>query len=150
MESISSMKLPKDSKLRPFEIHGVRFQGDSDTQAYGVCPFSGKDGKFYVNKETLLWDSKSAGLSGNLWKFLELKAEFNADDADLTRLAGDRSLPVGAFDPWSVGFDGRRYTIPSLLGTQKVPWWISGTTDPGSKVSGQPKDVSPDSSEPTE
>lgn len=106
------MKLPKDSKLRAFEIHGVEFEGQSGTQHYGVCPFTGKSGKFYVNSKTLLWDSKTANLKGNLYTFLGAKGEFNALDCDYTELTKLRKLPAEAFKPWGVGFDGSKYTIP--------------------------------------
>lgn len=110
------MALPKKLKrLRIFETHGVDFTGESGDQSFGYCPFSGKPDKFYVNQRTLLWDSKTAHVSGNVHDFLRLTAERYA--AALTpelvqRLATDRRLPVEAFDDWGLGWTGRAYTIP--------------------------------------
>ena len=46
-------------KLRVFETHGVIFSGTRGEEHYGLCPFTGKEDKFYVNETTLLWDSKT-------------------------------------------------------------------------------------------
>jgi hypothetical protein len=105
------MKLPKDSKLRAFEIHGVEFTGRTGDQYYGYCPF-GDQPKFYANQDTGQWDYKPSGMKGNLYTYLRYMAEFNAADADLSALQKDRTLPLEAFTPWKIGFDGTRYTIP--------------------------------------
>jgi len=101
--------------LRPFEQHGVDFSDTSGTQAIATCPFTDKPRKFYVNSRTGLWDSKTAGLSGNTLKFLELKAEQNEEemqDVDLKALVRDRKLPRLAFQDIGLGFDGLNYTLP--------------------------------------
>ncbi|MHA2402440.1 MAG: toprim domain-containing protein, partial [Candidatus Kariarchaeaceae archaeon] len=105
------MKLPRNSKVRAFELHGVEFEGESTSQYYGRCPFSGKSGKFYVNKETLLWDSKITDLNGNLYKFLEAIAELNAGNG-LEKLSRNRGLPKEAFHFWGIGYGAGKYTIP--------------------------------------
>lgn len=110
------MALPKTSKnLRIFESHGVHFTGESGDQVYGYCPFSQKDDKFYVNTETLLWDSKTANLSGNVHDFLKHTSQRYRQAITpelLARLATDRGLPRRAFAPWEVGWTGKAYTIP--------------------------------------
>lgn len=105
------MKLPKDSNVRAFELHGVEFEGESTSQYYGRCPFTDKSSKFYVNKKTLLWDSKTANLKGNLYQFLEAISELNASGR-LPKLAKNRGLPEEAFDFWGVGYGAGKYTIP--------------------------------------
>lgn len=101
--------------LRPFEMHGVEWQGTTGNQAVGRCPFTDKDRKFYVNTENGLWDSKTAGISGNVHQFLEHKARFNQENLSrrlLRKLAKDRGLPPEAFEGVGLGHDGNHYTIP--------------------------------------
>ena len=104
-----------ESKLRPFTAHGVEFTGERGDERFGTCPFTGKTEKFYVNVKTGLWDSKTAGLSGNTSQFLhQISKQYVSQMTDplLRRLADDRSLPSKAFTNWQVGWDGRNYTIP--------------------------------------
>jgi len=103
------------TKLRPFETHGVEFTGERGDERYGTCPFTGKPDKFYVNVKTGLWDSKTAGLSGNIPQFLhQISKQYvhQMTDPILQRLADDRNLPIKAFKDWQIGWDGRNYTIP--------------------------------------
>lgn len=100
--------------LKPFRAHGIIFTGQAGNQAYGTCPFSGKKDKFYVNVENGLWDSKTAGYSGNLADFLErMQAIYRAQLTPrlLQQLADERMIPVEAFKPWDFGYDGTRYTL---------------------------------------
>lgn len=102
------------SKQRLFEAHGVRFTGESGDQLIGYCPFSDREDKFYVNQKTWLWDSKTAGVSGNIARFLELTAQRyrRAMTPELLhQLATDRGLPVAAFKPWKIGWTGRAYAV---------------------------------------
>jgi hypothetical protein len=97
-----------------FEAHGVVFEGFTDDQAYGVCPFTGKSKKFYVHRVTGLWDSKTAGKSGNPDQFLTEIAVVYAQQLTpvlLKKLAADRGIPVDAFHGWRVGWNGQEYTI---------------------------------------
>jgi hypothetical protein len=103
-----------EKSLKVFEAHGVVFSGRRGDQAYGLCPFTGKPDKFYVNVKTLLWDSKTAGLSGNVSKFLEhISEQYRRDltPRHLAQLALDRKLPIEAFHGWEVGWTGTRYSI---------------------------------------
>jgi len=105
------------SKQRIFEAHGVVFSGESGDQLIGRCPFTNKDDKFYVNKKNWLWDSKTAGTSGNISTFLKLTAKRYIDDmpaGGLRELSRHRKLPMEAFTGWPIGFDiiNRAYTIP--------------------------------------
>ena len=103
--------------LRPFEAHGVEFYEQVGDQVIGDCPFSGKEKKLFVNWKNRLWDSKTAGISGNVNQFLEAVAEMNfkrlAEDPELLApVAKDRQLPRSAFLPWGIGWDGFQYTFP--------------------------------------
>lgn len=101
--------------LKIFESHGVEFVGERGNQMYGYCPFSDKDDKFYVNKKNGLWDSKSAGLSGNIAKFLELRAASYTEDLKgtlLRQLAENRQLRRSSFDNLGMGWDGKAFTFP--------------------------------------
>jgi MoxR-like ATPase len=101
--------------LKPFETHGVEFTGERGDERYGTCPFTGKPDKFYVNVKKGLWDSKTAGMSGNVSQFLHQIAKMYKEQMTevlLKKLADDRNLPPVAFKPWHVGWDGRAYTIP--------------------------------------
>lgn len=103
------------TKLRPFETHGVEFTGERGDERFGTCPFTGKAEKFYVNIKTGLWDSKTAGLSGNIPQFLQQISKLyvtQMTEPILKRLADDRNLPAQAFKNWQVGWDGRNYTLP--------------------------------------
>tara|TARA_R110002020_G_scaffold2230_3_gene10413 strand:+ start:23849 stop:25966 length:2118 start_codon:yes stop_codon:yes gene_type:complete len=102
-------------KLRVFETHGVIFSGTRGDEHYGFCPFTGKEEKFYVNVQTMLWDSKTAGIGGNIAKFLYEISKQNVDQftaANQRRLSAHRNLPVEAFKFWHTGWDGQRYTWP--------------------------------------
>jgi hypothetical protein len=111
--------------LRPFTFHGVEFRTITDTgQAIGECPFTGKQDKFYVNVQNLLWDSKTSGLSGNLGQFFYHVGERNFEmlkesSEAQKKLAVNRKLPRSAFLDCRIGFDGRFYTIPVRNGSNK-------------------------------
>jgi MoxR-like ATPase len=109
-------KLPKGKDLlKIFEAHGVEFTGTRGIQTYGFDPFSGKDDKFYLNTKNGLWDSKSAGLSGNISKFLELRAEMYTQDLKgsfVRKLAENRQLRRSAFEGVTMGWNGSEFTFP--------------------------------------
>jgi hypothetical protein len=101
-------------KRRVFETHGVTFTGESGDQLVGRCPFTGKEDKFYVNATTWLWDSKTAGVSGNVAKFLELihaHQQRALTSEAIAALAKHRGLPVDAFTSWPIGWTGSEYTM---------------------------------------
>jgi hypothetical protein len=101
--------------IKTFEAHGVEFAGERGDQMYGYDPFSGKDDKFYVNKKNGLWDSKSAGLSGNVSKFLELRAKDYAEACKgiyMRQLSENRQMPKSAFRDVTLGWDGKNFTFP--------------------------------------
>jgi hypothetical protein len=104
-------------KRRIFESHGVEFSGERGDEIYGTCPFTGKADKFYVNTKTWLWDSKTAGLSGNVGQFLgqihQLYRKRMTPDR-LNALAHDRGLPIEAFKAWNLGWTGYTYAMPYL------------------------------------
>lgn len=104
-------------KARIFATHGVEFVGQRGDELYGSCPFTEKRDKFYVNTKTWLWDSKSAGMSGNVPQFLAAIQEDYASALDaeaLVALARDRRLPRAAFQAWNIGWTGEYYTLPVL------------------------------------
>lgn len=111
------MKIDYDKypTARLFEMHGVDFSGTRGDELYGTCPFTGKEDKFYVNRTTWLWDSKTAGMSGNVTQFLDAIAEDygEAFDTDqIAALAAHRQLPQSAFKPWNIGWTGTQYAVP--------------------------------------
>lgn len=106
-------KLPLEARI--FANHGVDFTDERGDELIGTCPFTDKPGKFYVNTKTWLWDSKTAGMSGNVTTFLTNIHEdyFDAiDDEQRIALARDRKLPRAAFEPWRIGWTGDTYVIP--------------------------------------
>jgi hypothetical protein len=102
---------------RVYETHGVVFSNESDDELIGYCPFTDRDDKFYVNQETWLWDSKTAGFGGNVTQFLERTAKRYAttlrhDPTLYKPMAKDRGLPVRAFKNWGLGWTGNRFAMP--------------------------------------
>lgn len=98
-----------------FAAHGVDFTGARGDELIGSCPFTGKGDKFFVNTKSWLWDSKTAGLSGNVSKFLKEIQQIYIDAVDedqLLELAQDRKLPRAALRPWGIGWNGRAFTFP--------------------------------------
>lgn len=109
------MTSPKPDPLKPFVQHGVIFRGANQSQAYGDCPFTGKQNKFYVHKTKLLWDSKVTGQKGNVIQFLEYINEQNKEDIskkELERLAENRGLPRSAFSDFEIGKSSKGFTFP--------------------------------------
>lgn len=103
------------TRLDIFLAHGVSLSGESGDQLIGYCPFSDREDKFYINRKTLLWDSKTAGVSGNVHDFLRLMAAryvLKLDDEKVRALAVHRGLPTHAFLNIGLGWNGRDYTIP--------------------------------------
>lgn len=86
----------------PFYQHGVNFTDPASggVNLVGNCPFSGKENKFYVNKESGLWDSKVTGKQGNLYTFIRawyIHCVQTTKPSDLTALANSREFPTPAF-----------------------------------------------------
>lgn len=111
----------QDEALKPFIEHHVIFSRMQGNQEVGDCPFCGKPGHFYVNKDNQLWDCKVCGRSGNLNRFLYMAAEIYHQllfsekyNKELRVLSNNRKLPISAFENWMVGWDPikRRYTVP--------------------------------------
>lgn len=103
------------TRLDIFQQHGVSLSGESGDQLIGYCPFSDREEKFYINRKTLLWDSKTAGVSGNIYDFMRLIAArytLQLDEDKRIALAKDRGLPKHAFVDIGLGWNGRKYTIP--------------------------------------
>jgi ribosomal protein L37AE/L43A len=102
----------KDTR-RPFAFHGVEFTTDNDTQYIGECPDCGKV-KFYVNKQSGLWDCKVCGNSGNVGQFLEhMQEQYRAalTPQDRRTFARCLKVPVEALDPFGVGRFSRYFTF---------------------------------------
>lgn len=103
--------------LWPFVSHGCEFKVKAKNQWAGTAPFDDKEGKFYVNPDSGQWDNKTTGEKGNVITFLGKMVEHYEDQCDASRiakLAKDRGLPVEAFKPWRIGWDGQRYLIPMV------------------------------------
>ena len=115
MEGEIYMQEKHHEKLRGFLKHGVVFSGITGNQAFGYCPFSEKEDKLYVNVDTLLWDSKTANISGNFSKFLTEISKLRTKtitSSDFEELSKDRGLPVSAFKGYGMGFLNGMYTLP--------------------------------------
>ena len=105
----------KYAKAKTFAAHGVEWRGLRGNQLFGMCPFSGKADKFYLNVDNWLWDSKSAGLSGNITTFLELihkEYRENIGEDEYIALAGHRGIPKSELEYWDIGWSGDRYVLP--------------------------------------
>lgn len=101
--------------LRGFETYGVVFKGKSGSQAYGSCPFCGKENKFYVNTTNYLWDCKVCGKKGSFSTFLSeiyRKSLENMSEGFLRKLSIDKQLPLKALHPWKLGRYGSKYILP--------------------------------------
>lgn len=112
---MSEIDLTEDKykPMRLFTMHGAALHSMSGTQVLGDCPFCGKDNKFYINPEKILWDCKVCGQSGNRQSFLEKINERNKKQLtpQLVRaLAEDRGLPEAAFDWLELGYSNQ-YTF---------------------------------------
>lgn len=93
-------------RLKGFIRHGVKISGSTGNQTFGYCPFSEKRNKFYINTDNLLWDSKSAGLSGNFHTFLTYIHKLYQEEittSDLKVLSKDRSIPLLELRSWNIG-----------------------------------------------
>lgn len=61
------MSVISDSDLREL----IKIEKSTHTGQYiATCPFCGKEGHFYINKVTQVWDCKRCGESGNIYKLL--------------------------------------------------------------------------------
>ncbi len=113
----------QNEKLRGFVKFGTVFHGQNQSQAYGDCPFCGKEGKFYVNLKNLLWDCKVCSLKGDYLRFLSEMADqcFKAlDPVSKKKLATNRGLPLEAISEWRIGRYGNQYTIPIYSEAGKI------------------------------
>lgn len=102
-------------KLKGFIRLGVNFNGQNQSQAYGDCPFCGKEGKFYVNVKTQLWDCKVCSQKGNYTGFLSDIADQaikETDENSLKKLAAGRGLPIEALKEWKIGKVNNYYVLP--------------------------------------
>lgn len=111
-------------RVKAFTILGVDFTELRDNELVGTCPFTGDARKLFVNHTNLLWDSKTAGLKGDLATFMAEICKRNAntinDTIKLIELARNRELPTEAFEGYGIGWDGRQYTIPVTTPKGKV------------------------------
>ncbi len=81
--------------LKPFQFHGLDCVDNGQGQGQGTCPFCGREGKFFVNLSSGLWDCKTCGASGNPVTFLRSMWEHSdreTNRADYAELAADRGL----------------------------------------------------------
>ena len=113
-------KKPLDS----FLFHGVIIEPNTTSeQACGTCPFCQKERHFYVNQNSGLWDCKGCGLSGNVYKFLDLlyRACWEATgDSNYKTLAEIRKLPSAVFKQQELALDGDRWLLPMYNSEAKL------------------------------
>ncbi|NIP40489.1 MAG: hypothetical protein GTN39_03135, partial [Candidatus Aenigmarchaeota archaeon] len=102
------------AQIKGFEQFGFKRNGENDTQHYGSCPFcrSSKE-RFYVNKESALWDCKVCGRSGNFSQFLEQISEQHQaaiTGALISKLSRSRGIKPQTLKSWGVGWSGIYFT----------------------------------------
>lgn len=86
--------------IKWYSNFGLELTEGSGNELIGTCPFTSKPGKFYVNADNGLWDSKVAGQSGNHFTYLRVLYRALLDQtlaSELIPLAEHRQLPVEAF-----------------------------------------------------
>jgi hypothetical protein len=135
--------------LDTYRDHGAELDHKSGDERYGASPFNDKQ-KFYANVKTGAWHDHVPGegrSGGHVPQFLERIAKQYAEDLDderLRALADDRGLPVSAFRPWELGWDGENYTVAvhdidgkvvdirrHRLGSKKIKWRSTKNADTG-------------------
>ena len=97
-----------------FIHHGFEIIGETDTQFYGICPFTRSE-KFYVNKKTGFWDEKTSGICGDKYKFLyEISNNYVKQISQelLLILSSNKGVPIDILKKYNVGWDGKKYTLP--------------------------------------
>lgn len=84
--------------LKSFRSFGVvDFEKSNGNNYRATCPFSGKHGKFYVNDENGLWDSKVTGQKGNIYTFMKLmidKCKNDTRPSDLAPVHDFKGIPI--------------------------------------------------------
>lgn len=84
--------------IQAYEQHGLSVSRSTKTQVTADCPFCGREGHWYANKETALWDCKACQQKGNLYTFLAKLYEAGLNQTKgknaLAPLAADRGLPT--------------------------------------------------------
>jgi hypothetical protein len=81
--------------LKSYRFLGAEFSLPNGTgsQAIGVCPFCGKEKKWYAHVKTGLWDCKSCGETGNSVEFLRRLHDISGGDSRaFARLAQERTF----------------------------------------------------------
>ena len=113
--------------LDPFVFHGFHATNVADGQAQGNCLFCKKDGHFWVNTETLLWDCKRCGKTGNLQTFIrDLHEQYleETEQNDYERASKSRGgliLP-GSFEKAGLAWnaDEQRWLVPIMNAKGKL------------------------------
>jgi hypothetical protein len=106
--------------LKPFRNHGFKqdTRAGNETQAIGNCIFCGKEGHFYINRETKQWDCKRCGKAGGFQIFLKEVVEHNKNhphiEQYLKELSDDRGISVETLKAYDVGynFNTGEYSVP--------------------------------------
>lgn len=78
---------------RIYRAHGLFLRAAGSSQSVGDCFLCGREGKWYCNTNTGLWDCKSCGASGNPLSFLQqLWKASDQRTSDYESLATERGL----------------------------------------------------------
>lgn len=128
--------------MNPFAFHGVDLT-ESGKQLVGSCPFCEKEGHFFVSQETLQWDCKSCGESGNVYTFLDLLHKYYLSETTEEQYAQLASIRKGisarTLRKYQVAWDSRldRWIVPIRNAKKRLcnlRAWINGqlynTPDP--------------------
>lgn len=109
------MKKKQDTRLWFLQELLLGVNNDRKTEWICGCPLCGDEKHLYLNSDSLLYQCKRCGESGN---YLQLIAQLSTNLAEdiakdeLEELAKDRQLPIAAFKKLSIGFTGTFYTVP--------------------------------------
>jgi hypothetical protein len=110
--------MAEDKKwLKSFEQFGLQFP---KTAPDGLnfptfCPFSEKENKLVVHKDTGMWHSFTTDKKGNLYSFMEQYYDFRLKQtklSQLSELATDRKIPIQAFSGIALNPLNGSYMVP--------------------------------------
>lgn len=92
--------------LKTFQDHGVNIDSKkaTDTHAVGQCPFCDRDGKFYIEQKSGLWQCKTCDQSGNALTFLRQFYDYciEQDGAGMLLQDNRKLLYQQTIDEWGI------------------------------------------------
>src|SRR5690606_23025116 len=89
---------PVPEPLRPYLFYGVGVEYEGNREPEAPCPLCGSDDRFYIARETGLFNCKKCGESGNLYIFLKRlldRSRVRTKDSDYAELGNERGIAPG-------------------------------------------------------